>query len=127
MEGKGRKNPIKARKMKQSCREVCRFKCCNKISEEERLAAFKEYYQLADKTRQWQCLNNWIVMKVQKEVSQENLNEKVEIAQIFGKTLKNKSFYDFTLPTSNGPVKVCRTMFLNTLGKFFLLNLFTFY
>lgn len=82
-EGIGRKGLIKAKKLKPG-----RSKCTDKISDQDRLLAFKEYYGLADKTKQWQCLGNWISLKKRREPD----SEAIEIAKIYNKTLQNKSF-----------------------------------
>lgn len=112
-EGFGRKGPINARKLKPGCSDDCRFKCQEKITLEDRLTAFNDYYKLAEKVKQWQCISNWVSIKLKKELDTEAL----ELAQIYNKSKKEKTFYQFTLPTQNGPICVCRTMFLDTLGK----------
>lgn len=108
--------------MKPGCSDSSRFKCTTNISHEERLIAHTDFYDLADKVKQWQCINNWVSVKSSKELDTEAL----EIAAIYNKSKQQKIFYQFTLPTSNGPISVCRTMFLDTLGMlnhiFFLIE-----
>lgn len=104
---------ITAREMKMACSEKCRFKCTKNITEEERKLAFNQFYELADKMKQWLCINDW--------ESQEPFNrdeEKIAIVKIIDKSLRKNFSYKFTLPTSNGLVCVCQTMFLNTLNQY---------
>lgn len=71
LEGEGRKGFIKAREIKKGCSKDCRLICTEKITDEERLAAFTEFHDLADKLKQWLCLNNWISIMEQKERTQK--------------------------------------------------------
>lgn len=100
--------------MKTGCSIKCALKCGSKITEEERQIAFDEFYRLSDKTKQWQCIGNWVGVKKPKELNEEDK----EIAQIYNKSTNKNILYDFTLPSSNGQISVCRTMFINTLGTF---------
>lgn len=110
--GIGRKGPIEQKFMKEGCLKNCRMKCAQKISDEERFTAFTDYYNLADKSKQWSCLNNWITNKNSPELDEES----IEVAEMMEKPIKKKIFFNYSLPTLNGPVVVCRNMFLNTLG-----------
>lgn len=110
--GSGRKKLIKARALKPGCSDSCRFKCKEKISEEDRSTAFTDFYDLADKSKQWQCINNWVSVKSKKELDEEA----IEIAKVFNKSKPERTFYKFTLPSPTGPISVCRSMFLDTLG-----------
>lgn len=114
IEGYGRKGKIEMKEMKPSCSDKCRFKCSEKLTEQERETAFKEYYSLGSTTKQWECINNWVSIKDAKEKDEESL----EIAQVYGKKTSDKKFYNFTLPSETGPVSICRTMFLNTLSTY---------
>lgn len=117
IEGMGRKGPIKAKTMKPGCDTSCRSKCSENISEEDRLMAFNEFRNLGSTTNQWQCIINWTSFKSKKELDDESQ----EVAKIYNKISKKNPNLDFTLPSTNGPVSVCRTMFLNTLGKYQLI------
>lgn len=118
--GHGRKGPIEKKVLLEPYLDTCRFKCTERISEEERQDALDQFYQLDDETKKWQCLINWITYKNQNEMDREALQEAIEIAEIQGKTLKEKKYLNFNLPTSTGLISVCRTMFLNTLGMLYL-------
>lgn len=112
IEGVGRTKIIKAKSMKSPCIDKCYMKCTSKITEEERKIAHDQFYGLADTTKQWQCIGNWVSMKEEKKLDEEA----TELAKIFDKPLNKKKYFNFTLPTVNGPTSVCRTMFVNTLS-----------
>lgn len=118
-QGEGRKTIIEAKSIKPACSSTCYLKCTSKMTDEDRSNAFNEYYSLANKTKQWQCISNWVVVKKSKEPDEEA----IELAKIYDKTLKEKQRYDFSLPSSNGSIHVCRTMFVNTLGTLNFRNL----
>ena len=62
--GIGRKSIlINARSMKDACLKTCRKKCNKNISESDRKTAFDNFWKLANKEKQWKCLNNWVVAK----------------------------------------------------------------
>lgn len=88
--------------MRDPCTITCRKKCFQKISDEERLAIFRRYYELDsyERKRDFIHSNTEKIIKINttKEASRRNFT-------VF-----------FYLPTETEKVKVCKTMFLNTLG-----------
>lgn len=104
--GFGRKGPIKEKNIRPECIEQCKSKCSEKISEEERQTAFNDFYTLGNSTKQWQCIANWVS---QKNVKQPT-DEERELAQIYKKNKNLRTFNEYTLPTANGPVVVCRNV-----------------
>lgn len=109
--GFGRKGPIAERKMKEACATTCRYKCSTKISEDDRQKAFALFWNLGDKKNQWECLNNWVILK---KKSKYDDNEYIYEEKFNGGRIS----YNFQLPSATNPVSVCRKMFLNTLGNF---------
>lgn len=106
-EGTGRNGPIAERKMKPGCADrKCRFNCSKKISDDDRKIIFQQFWDLGDKTKQWICLNNWVLQKKSGLSSGDEARGKVE-----------KTQHVFQLPTNKGPISVCRTHFLATLGN----------
>lgn len=80
----------------------CRFKCRNKVTCQDRTILFEEYWKLGDRyTRQWDNLDKLI---------EENRNPE--------ETTTESTSRHFFLKFPTGKIKVCRTMFLNTFGKF---------
>lgn len=112
--GEGRKGKeIKVRKMGYGCKTTCRFKCREKITKKSRKRVFKDFWNLQDKAKQWQCINNWLVPVTAQSDEDDSYNETDEEHD------KNTKKWSYTLPSCNGSVTVCRTMFLDTLGRSF--------
>ncbi|XP_052123363.1 uncharacterized protein LOC127749389 [Frankliniella occidentalis] len=94
---------VQARQMRPPCVN-CRFKCHEKISEEERDKVFKKYWALGEKQKQDGFIRESITIK--KPAVQKTGDGVTPRAH----TIK----YSFKFPT--GQLFVCKTMFLNTLG-----------
>ena len=92
------------------CLKTCRFKCRDKITHEDRTKIFTNHWALENHKRQWDFIDNLIVSAFPKEAK-----SKVHCKGGFYNTVSRKYF----LTMSNGTkVKVCRTMFLHTLGMY---------
>lgn len=117
--GIGRKyKTILAKEKKPGCDGSCRLKCRERITEDDRDLAKDEYYKLKDPTKFWTCINKWVTNK-----STDNLDKDFSDDEILSPDSKMPlKKYIYTLPTvDNGFLRVCRKMFLDTLG---LLNNF---
>ncbi|KAJ8964171.1 hypothetical protein NQ314_005081 [Rhamnusium bicolor] len=91
-----------AAKMMPSCKETCRLKCFT-ISESERLKIFKAYYELSDYSRQ----RDFIHANSEKNV------KKIKTTQHDSRRNYSMNYF---LPIDGNKKKVCKPMFLNTLG-----------
>ena len=98
--------------MGDGCDESCRFKCSNKISFEDRNEAFRQFWNLGDRNLQRICISQWVkTMKIKRKEDYENDNSIRE----------KQNSHHFSLPKMNGEfVKVCKKMFLQTLGKLYI-------
>lgn len=96
-----------SRKMHSGCDRTCRFRCQTKITMTERKTIFGAFWALEDHTRQWDYIarhmNTRKLMRVESAAENENLRR------------RNRT-HKFVLRTSTKEVKVCRRMFLDTLG-----------
>ncbi|KAJ8930717.1 hypothetical protein NQ314_016444 [Rhamnusium bicolor] len=91
-----------AAKMMPPCKETCRLKCFT-ISESERLKIFKAYYELGDYSRQ----RDFIHANSKKNV------KKIKTTQHDSRRNYSMNYF---LPIDGNRKKVCKPMFLNTLG-----------
>lgn len=106
VEHKNRKEKIiKERKMGTACKEKCRLKCKTKINEEKRQLIFKEFWSTADHTRQW----DFIVRNV-KEIKTK------QVTVSAGSISRRLNSRNYSFKINKEEVKVCKAMFLNTLG-----------
>lgn len=87
----------------------CRLKCGEKLTHEERTQIFSSFWKLPDHTRQWDYIARFMKSHVPTERTVViGQNEK------FAKSISN----DYSLPNSTATeVKVCRRMFIATLGE----------
>ncbi|XP_062715776.1 uncharacterized protein LOC134291697 [Aedes albopictus] len=97
------KREIPAAAMREPCRN-CRFKCHEKISEGERLEIFQGYYGLADYTRQREFLGSHTIRKPKNTLTTTAI------------TSRRKNSITYHLPQRGDKIRVCKTMFINTLG-----------
>lgn len=96
--------------MKPGCTDRCRFKCSLKLSESERKNVFESFWKIGEKVRMWDTISQWVKSGEPKEVVCNSDTETKD------STNRKKKVHTFHLPTEKGLVKVCKTMFLNTLG-----------
>lgn len=89
-------------KMKPPCKNSCRLKCFM-MSEEQRINIFKAYYKIADYTRQRDFIN----------ANTEKLGKKATTTQQQSRRQYSVIYF---LPINGDRKKVCKSMFLNTLG-----------
>lgn len=108
IEGTGRKGvPILAKEIHEGCNENCRLKCRTRITEEERRFIFIHFWELGDITKQRQCVLHLI-----------DTNELCHESDAKANCKQKKVKHIYRLPTKNKQlIKVCKTMFLDTLGK----------
>ena len=109
--GIGRKNkPIKEKLMGPGCSQNCRSKCQTKVTLEERKALFKKFWQLGDHTRQWDFIARSIINC---EISKRRI-----LVPRWENHRRNNTRH-YILHTSRAAIRVCKTMFINTLGNTF--------
>ncbi|XP_057305163.1 uncharacterized protein LOC130642101 [Hydractinia symbiolongicarpus] len=98
---------IKKREIKPPCQEKCRLQCSKSFTNEERLKIFHKFYNTGDKCKQSQQLATLVTQAPKKRSTKdENYQPK-----------RNREFTRlYTLIRNGVQVKVCSTMFLNTLG-----------
>lgn len=106
-----KKSKVEGRELKPPC--ACRVKCYEKFSNDKRLQIFKEFWKTCvswDQRRQF-IVNN--VTKIQKRIMKTSGNLDTD---------KRKFTFNYTLVNDSKSIKVCKTMFLNTLciGEKFL-------
>lgn len=89
--------------MKDTCKK-CRFKCGEKLSEDERMEIFNGYYKLADYALQREFICCHTIRKPKLRVT----NTATTSRRTFSVT--------YFLPHNADKIRVCKTMFLNTLG-----------
>ena len=107
---KAKKVTIKPRQMGYGCSADCSLSCRNKITENERYSAFNSYWKLGDQSLKWQCLHNWVKTEKVKQSNAEDEDEDEE------RPNKKKISRIYRLPDEKGNfVRVCQTMFLETL------------
>ena len=80
----------------------CRFKCNDKVSEQQRVSLCKSFYEMADYTRQ----KDFIVSHMQE------MKSKVLVNNACGHHITSRCCY---LPSENGRVRVCQKFFCSTL------------
>ena len=98
---------IQARKIGTGCKKNCRFKCHTKITYEQREQAFSSFWNLGNHAQQWACISQWVI-KLEPASTSKNVDP------LKGK--KKKYSHIYTLPADGKIVKVCKEMFLDTLG-----------
>lgn len=91
------------RSMRQPCKETCRRKCWEKITEIERQRLFDEFYNLGDLQRQWQYLGRYMDKTVPKQSS-----------MVIERQRTRRNNIQYYLQANKERLKVCMTMFLAT-------------
>lgn len=93
---------VPAVQMKASCKKTCRLKCFE-LPEEQRVNIFQTYYSMGDYSRQRDFIHANTVKQLTKTKTTQN---------------KSRRSYSITyfLPIDGVRKKVCKSMFLNTLG-----------
>lgn len=90
-----------AKEMRNPCKRECRYRCQERITEQEREMIFKEYYGLADKHQQWQYIGQRLG-RIHTNNNRKKSTRKLNIE------------YNFVI--NDKRVNVCKKMFLNTLN-----------
>lgn len=90
---------VEAKQMKMPCNESCILKCRTKFSEEERVAIFKSYWDLADITKQ----RTFII----------TLMQEIDPKYSSRKRTNNNAFY---FKKDDKKIRVCKVFFVATLG-----------
>lgn len=96
---------IKGRQMSDTCKENCRLKCSNKISHLERKIIFENFWKLGNHTRQWDFLARHVKQ-----------SDKKQITVSCGSQSRRKFSRAYYLQVGDNLKKVCKVMFLHTLG-----------
>lgn len=111
IEGIGRTGlPIKSREMRDGCNDKCRFRCSQKICVGARKAAFSQFWQLGDRSKQWECITNWVHSKTVRNNGRIDSDSEKESKKKFVS-------HRFALPDEGKLIKVCKKTFLDTLGE----------
>jgi len=99
----GANDKVKAAKiMKMPCNEKCRLKCTNKLKIDDRAIIHNNYWKLADINKQ----REFIIRHM------STINPKYR-----SKLPTNRSLnYSYNFTVNDEKIKVCKTMFMNTLG-----------
>lgn len=94
--------------MKDSCSAICRKKCNDKLTNAARLKIFQAYYQLNshERKRDLHTIHYTI----------HSNTEKIPKKWTTKENSKRQYTILFFLPTDQGKIQVCKTMFINTLG-----------
>lgn len=90
--------------MGKGCRKDCRYKCHSKVPLISREKIFVDYDKLADPTGQWEYIERHVQKIFAGESGEANDHKK-------------SMFHHYILPVDKQNIKVCRKMFLETLGK----------
>ena len=106
---------ILPRRMRAGCGSECRFSCCLKISLAERRNVFDNFWKLGDKSRHWDSISQWVTTGAPATKSSEDSDS--EMTNLSNKSKKKQRIHIFTLPTNRGLMRVCKKMFLDTLGQ----------
>jgi hypothetical protein len=101
---KGQK--IAAKTMKEPCGSSCRFKCSEKFTKEVRQNIFNSFYELGDKTRQWDFIARHVV----------TVDKKTTTVGSSRRTCSKNYFLTIQEPLQSPRlVQVCQKLFFNTL------------
>lgn len=97
-----RGNYVPGVSMKDPCSATCRKKCNDKLTNDARLKIFKAYYRLNSHERKMDFIHSNTEKIPKKWTTKENSKRQYTIL--------------FFLPTDQGKIQVCKTMFINSLG-----------
>ncbi|KAF2894579.1 hypothetical protein ILUMI_11594 [Ignelater luminosus] len=120
------KKAVPARRTKEACRDICHLRCKANFSEQYRQKNFSEYWELADVKRQRDFVarfiefkpkrQNRLRLKNRQEEKQYNCNNLQIHEQIELSTRGKMSYFYYFSTEDRNKVKVCQTLFLNTLS-----------
>lgn len=105
--------PFKAKAIGAGCGQKCRFKCHRVIDMDDRNYAHQIYWSLKDQQSKWQCILNWIKSRKEKPLSSDDTDSSDDENLT---TADTRLIYRLPKIETLELVKVCRTMFLHTLG-----------
>lgn len=95
---------VESKKLKAPCTDKCRMKCTQKISHEDRERVFKYFWALGEKKKHWE----YVIKYTKKSLKRRQTTEVTKH--------NRQNTYQYFLPNAEKePVKVCKTMFLNTI------------
>lgn len=94
---------VPARIMQRTCGPGCRFKCEQKIKEEDRKKFFEQFWSIQDHSKKY----DFIIRYVTEKSSLEKGNDDVENKRNYTRT--------YSISSRTEDIVVCKTMFLNTL------------
>lgn len=99
---------VRAKRMGAAC--SCKLECGNKFSETERSEIFDDFWGLGDREKQWLFAVNHTVKYPKRRTTRDEMK------------INRQFSYKYYLPKTesedlaNAKIKVCKTMFLNTLA-----------
>lgn len=98
---------IPEKEMRPAC--CCRYKCKDKISEENRKDIFKKFWALGDRAKQWIHIAKYTKKEHKKRTyfARPGKNNRTYTYKYFLPKIENQS---------HTTIEVCKVMFLNTLG-----------
>ncbi|CAH2093502.1 unnamed protein product [Euphydryas editha] len=101
-----RKKLMPAKKIRKSkdCLNKCVFKCSQKITDDERLSIFTNYYKLSPEEKRMFLLNNTNCLQPDRRRKGKN-----------DENSKKKLTYQFFFTVNSAKIKVCKNFFCNTL------------
>lgn len=95
------------KELKKGCGDFCRMKCTQRISEENRMQIFQNFYKIGNQNLQWAYISNLITC-YKKKVCRNSENSR--------KTESRKYFLSYGKDNKEIREPVCKPMFLNTLS-----------
>ncbi|XP_003424678.1 uncharacterized protein LOC100680066 isoform X2 [Nasonia vitripennis] len=98
-------NPLSKREMGPGCDSSCRFKCQTKVTYEERVQLFEEFWNIGNHSLQWRYIDKMLHWSEPQNRTEQQKN--VE-------GLRKKFSYHYFLDLGTKKQKVCQTMFLDT-------------
>lgn len=97
---------IPARILKENCAQKCRYKCPDKLNNEERLKLLEHYWKIGDIVKQREY--------VARHISEVNPKYRQTTTNKNGNTRSLNMAYHLT-KSDNTRIRVCKTFFKNTL------------
>ncbi|CAH0715769.1 unnamed protein product, partial [Brenthis ino] len=98
-------NPPKKIRKGKDCLNKCVLKCSQKITDDERLSIFTDYYNLSSEEKRMFLLNNTSCLQPDRRRKGKNYENS-----------KKKDSYQFFFMVNSVKIKVCKTFFCDTLA-----------
>lgn len=101
---------VPAKTMKEPCHSGCKLKCSTIFSEKNRKEIFSQFWQLADRPRQWEYINKFTRKVQTKRTKTDGSSKRTCTVKYYLPLFSDDSAFEYQL------VQVCRTMFRATLS-----------